>query len=137
MVSCVGSGEPPAGFGRFESCCGSSAMKSLISIAVLGVLFAGCTTCSRESRWSVRVSVEGSDGAPLAADAVTFAYAGEPVDRDCLWFEAEDLWTCGEEADGALVVSVVRGTQRVDREVTVSADECHVRTEEITVVLDE
>ena len=96
---------------------------------------AGCTVCSAEARTSVRVSVEDADGAPLDVDTVTFSNPGEFTERDCTQFAVGD-WSCGQEAEGNLVVRVTRGAQEVEREVDVSADRCHVETEEITVVLD-
>lgn len=83
----------------------------------------------------MRVSVEDADGAPLEVDTVTFSNPGEFTGRDCARFGVGD-WSCGQEDEGDLVVRVARGTQEVEREVSVSAGECHVETEEITVVLD-
>ncbi len=86
---------------------------------------------------SVIVNVSsGSDAAvPLTGVAVDYAVGAEPAAAcDSV---AVGVWQCGQERAGDVTLHVsADGHVPATRTVTVGADECHVRTETVDVVLE-
>ncbi len=98
----------------------------------------GCTT---EARSSVTVSLVAPDGSnPLEASggpAVDATYTVDGGDTQSCEAMGGDL-VCGWEQAGHFVILVdVEGHVPEQREVTVAADECHVISQSIEIVLVE
>lgn len=93
--------------------------------------------CTDIAMASVQVHVEDADGNPISGATLTWNQAdavGEP--QPCESYGGGD-YTCGYEAAGALVIEVsALGFAEETVTVEVSADECHVITEQIDVVLE-
>jgi hypothetical protein len=111
-------------------------MKKLIPLFALALPLAACelpvTNCTEEARPSVMVDVEDESGA-LITDAVVEVDAGDGVE-DC-WGQAGEF-ACGTEQAGDLDILVsAEGFESQTVTVTVEADECHVLTEDLVVVL--
>jgi hypothetical protein len=86
---------------------------------------------------SVIVNVSSASDAtvPLSGVAVDYAVDAEPTVA-CVSY-APGTWQCGEERAGAFTLHVsADGHVPATRTVTVGADECHVLTETVDVVLE-
>lgn len=114
-------------------------MRSVLLLALLVALTA-CdepVVCTDLAAASVQVHLEDEQGAPITGAAVTWNQADAigPAE-DCLEMQAGD-YTCGYEVEGALVVSIsAPGFADETVTVEVSADECHVITEQVDVILE-
>ncbi|MEN0065408.1 MAG: hypothetical protein AAGA48_24900 [Myxococcota bacterium] len=86
---------------------------------------------------SIEVSVTDSKGTSIeSADVVWNMAAEDDLPEPCTSLGG-NVWTCGEEVAGELVVEISNaGPYEAYREVvTVSEDECHVITESLSAVL--
>lgn len=86
---------------------------------------------------SVIVTVEGSSGEELTDVQVGWTPTGTDQDQACEPYGKDGDWVCGWEVAGPITVWAVasgHGEQRAD--VVVEADECHVITEQVTLLLD-
>lgn len=109
-------------------------------MCVIPMLVMGCDSvvedisCTLDLRYSVTVSVEDDAGDPVTDATVTYSVDGEtPVACE----QAMDgLYPCGPEIEGDITVSATADGLGTDEQtVTVSADECHVITESVTLIL--
>ena len=101
------------------------------------VLVFGCdpetTECTTEAVVSVVVTVTDVDGNTLTGATVTYS----PADLSDACDEFSGTYNCGYELGGVVTVSaVLDGYQPASDTVTVFEDECHVRTEQVTLVLE-
>jgi hypothetical protein len=88
--------------------------------------------CTDDFRLSVLVTV--LDGETVVDDAtVEFSVDGD-AQRPCDNLE-EGRYACGGEQAGAFLITATRGDQSGSVALTVTADECHVITEEVTLRL--
>lgn len=106
-------------------------------------LFAGCVdpACTTEARSSVDVSVVDATGAVQKDAKVTFSVDGgadEPA--ECVGPSgggACDAWVAGFERTGSFTVKAesADGTKQASQTVVVTADECHVVSQSMTLTL--
>ncbi len=88
---------------------------------------------------SVIVEVVGSGGEDLSEVSLHWGYAGADMDPQlCAPLDAGDVaWVCGWEVSGELeLYASARGHASQLLFIVVSADECHVRSEAVTIALD-
>jgi hypothetical protein len=99
---------------------------------------AGCSddgegvSCTTDARASVLVTVLDSNGALVPDAQVSYSVGGAPQPCEDL---IGGLYGCGSELRGDFAIEAVRGTVSASMSVEVSADECHVITREIELVL--
>jgi hypothetical protein len=87
--------------------------------------------CTADFRPSVLVTV--LDGETVVDDAtVGFSVDGD-AEQPC--DNLEGLYACGGEQAGDFLITATRGDQSGSLALTVTADECHVITEEVTLLL--
>ena len=92
--------------------------------------------CTEEARSSVSLSVLRSDGAIVPDVAVTFTVDGG-ASTACDDIGQGDF-VCGFEIEGDFVISIsAPGFIFAEEQVTVLADECHVISQVLTVLLEE
>ncbi len=111
----------------------------ILAMTILGslvLLVAGCpqgVDCTLEARVSVSVTVTDADGEPVPEVGVTYeANGGAPETCE----EHGGAYLCGHEVEGDLLIRVqAEGYQDHAETVTVTADECHVLTEHLEVIL--
>lgn len=95
----------------------------------------GGVPCTREARASVQVSLASDSGSPVAEATVTWAAASGDAGA-CEWWPDGDSWVCGWEQQGEVTVTAGAPGHTPAHVVTVvRADECHVVTEQVTLVL--
>jgi hypothetical protein len=115
-------------------------MREMLAVAVgVVVLGVACTkevefACTDQAEASVVLTLLDEAGLPVEGAAVTYQEAGgdpEPCGED-----SGGVWVCGMEVSGLLTLAVeAPGYQPQTVDVDVGADECHVITEALTVVL--
>jgi hypothetical protein len=88
--------------------------------------------CTTDERQSVLVTVLDSNGALVPDAQVSYSVGGAPQPCDDL---IGGLYGCGRELRGDFAIEAVRGGVSAAMRVEVSADECHVITREIELVL--
>lgn len=93
--------------------------------------------CTDEALPSIRVTVTDSQGAQITSADVSWNVAAEDDLNDPCTPLGGNVWTCGEEVAGELAVEITNaGPYEPYRQtVTVTADACHVLTEELDAVL--
>lgn len=102
----------------------------------LAVVLEPETACTEELRTSVVVSLAGSEGEVLEGPEVWWELPGagapaQPCDR------GEEAWSCGYEVSGTLrVTGTAAGHTSSTVDVEVGADECHVLTEYVSLVVE-
>lgn len=109
-------------------------MRRGLLCALVGVV--GCdpepVACTTEAVVSVVVTVTDADGAPITGATVTYAPA--ELDDSCEEFSGQ--YNCGYEIGGVMTVHAeLEGYLPAEETVTVLEDECHVRTVQVTLVL--
>lgn len=102
---------------------------------VLDVTLSG-VTCTTEVVPSVLATVVGSAGEELTGVVVTWGADEASVTNACSP-HADDIWSCGEEQAGPMVVvASADGHQPRTELFDIAEDECHVLTEERTFALE-
>jgi hypothetical protein len=98
---------------------------------------AGCpqgTACTEIAVSSVQVTVTDTAGNLLDGATVTWSQDGGAA-QDCEAFDGQ--YTCGYEVEGVIDVEAsATGYLPGTGQATVTADECHVITESITIALE-
>lgn len=95
------------------------------------------TDCTEELRASVVASLVSSTGEAMRAPEVWWEVPGSERPAEPCEPTAEGTWTCGWEVSGVLRVSgTAAGFSSSTVDVEVEADECHVITEYVTLVVD-
>jgi len=91
--------------------------------------------CTAQEVPSVLATVVSSTGEPLSGVAVAWRLEEELDEEPCQLVGA--AWVCGTEVEGTIVVKAAAdGHEGRTETVDVEADECHVLTEEVDLVLD-
>jgi hypothetical protein len=109
---------------------------AVVGVALIGQ--AGCSDddegvdCTTDVRRSVLVTVLDSNGALVPDAQVSYSTGGAPQPCDDL---LGGLYGCGSELRGDFAIEAARGGVSAAISVEVSADECHVITREIELVL--
>ena len=122
----------------------SSALAPLSRYGALAVLalplaLAGCDTdeppvCTADVSPSLHVTVASADGSAPEEVSVRFSVDGSDLE-DCAGAATD--WICGEEIAGEFTVEVsAAGHESQNHSLTVEADECHVISQQLDVVLD-
>jgi len=117
-----------------------SILVAVVALAAALGASACAVSCTPVSIASVVVTVQDSTGALVTDATVTYQVDGgsEKAAR-CL--DVEDAgcskWVAGWEESGAFVVVATSGdgSKRAEETLTVSKDECHVQTEQVTLTL--
>ena len=93
--------------------------------------------CTAEVVSSIEVTVTDSQGADVTSADVLWNMAAEDDLPEPCTQQGGNVWTCGEEAAGELVVEIDNAGpyEPYSQLVTVSEDECHVITEQLSAVL--
>lgn len=112
-------------------------MSRFITLAAL--LLTACeeeTMCTEEARASIQFTISDGSGNPVDNASATFTpEGGAETDCDALT-EGGASFTCGYEVEGSITIKVTAdGFQPFEDTIEVSADECHVITEELAVTL--
>ena len=95
------------------------------------------TACTADIVPSVEVTVTDSLGQDVTSGDVTWNMAAEDdLPEPC--FYQDNVWICGEEVEGELIIEInnVDSYAPYAQIVTVDADDCHVITEQLAVVLE-
>lgn len=115
-------------------------IKSLIAATLLtaSLGLGGCVIspveCTDLAAVSVSLTLENQNGESVAGADVRFSADGS-AEEPCTEFDV-GTYTCGYEVEGELTITIgADGYEPASISVTVGADECHVITEEVTVVL--
>ena len=93
--------------------------------------------CTDQAVPSIEVTVTDGQGADVtSADVVWNVAAEDDLPEPCM-HQGANVWTCGEEVAGELVVEIDNAGpyEAYSQLVTVGADECHVITESLAAVL--
>jgi hypothetical protein len=111
----------------------------LLALATALSLVAGCSdgfedpvVCTDELRHSVRVTVI-DDGVSVDDADVSYSVDGSAL-TDCEGFGT--LYVCGAEQSGDFLIVAARGDRTGTTEVEVLSDECHVTTEDVSILLE-
>jgi len=100
-------------------------------------LLAGCTVesvCTTEARSSVTVQVFDNLGFPVVDADVTYAI-GSGLDQACDSISNDGSYVCGYEQEGDFTITVTKGTATKTEKLTVTSDECHVKSQTVKVTL--
>lgn len=95
------------------------------------------TGCTEEIVPSIEVTVTDGQGQEVTSGDVMWNMAAEDdLPEPCLQ-QGGNIWTCGEEVEGELIVEINNAGpyEAYAQLVTVDADECHVITEQLSAVL--
>lgn len=116
-------------------------MRSIkMSALSLLMLLAACTeapeeegiSCTTDARTSVRVTVLDVDG--MQTNEATVTYTKDGMSQACE-VGGDSIYNCGFEVAGELTIEAVGLDASATETVTVTEDECHVETQEITMQL--
>lgn len=108
------------------------------SLAALALLpSAGCSSpaCTADIRWSVDVYVVDGADKPISDATVTYSVDGGPQ-RECDHFDVQsNVYGCGQDEAGHIVVTATRGASTKTAEADVEDGECHVAGVDVTITL--
>ncbi len=115
----------------------------LVISAVLPACARPDSFCTLEARAAVQVTVVDTQGGILRDARVTFTVDGGPEEQAlCNGSQLQtappcDRWVTGYERAGEYVITATSadGTRTARTQVTVSEDECHVKTETVRLTL--
>ncbi|MDC0744478.1 hypothetical protein [Polyangium mundeleinium] len=111
---------------------------SLLSLCLISL--AACSpssdevACTTIAAISVTVDVVDSTGAPVTDADLTYTVNGGPS-KPCEQV-VENSYDCGVEESGNFVITATRDMATKSANVTVTADECHVIGQSLTMTLD-
>jgi hypothetical protein len=123
---------------------------ALLALALAPLLSAcgylGPRDCTDEARSSVVVSVVDASGAAVHDAVVRFSIDGGAEEMaQCMPISGGgggtpircENWIAGWERGGNYTIKVESpdGTRRAEQQLTVTEDECHVKTEQVTLTL--
>jgi hypothetical protein len=89
--------------------------------------------CTEETIPSVAVTTLDAAGVPVVADSVTWSVDGGEEQASECWVEPCTMVYAGMEVSGDITVTATLGTEVLTDTVTVTADECHVITQTMTL----
>lgn len=94
--------------------------------------------CTDQEVPSIEVTVTDSQGADVTTGDVVWNMAAEDDLPEACFNMGGNMWSCGYETEGELIVEISNAGPYEDyaQIVTVGADECHVITEQLDAVLN-
>jgi hypothetical protein len=122
--------------------CARKTMSASLLLATVALFVSACgggsnsdgVACTLEARASVIINAVDPGAAPIASAVVTYQINGGPLQTENC--PAVGVCSVGSEQSGRFKLTVSKtGYMSQSTEIQVNADECHVLTERVTVVL--